>query len=257
MRLEGKVAFISGGARGIGAAIARLFAREGASVVIGDILERDGIQTETQIQEAGGEVRFVHMDVRNSSQWQHAINTAVSRYGKLNILVNNAGISRSGTVEDMPVETWDEIMSINNRGMFFGVKTAIPHIRTAGGGSIINVSSQFGIVGTDIADPAYVASKGSGHAFHKGAGRSVRQGEYPGQFIAPGAYQDAGQRLPVRPGAPQSGAALSAHGTSGRSGGSGVCRPLSGLRRVVLRHRGRAAGGRRLDSDIGLSTLVI
>ena len=73
MRLEGKVAFVSGGARGIGAAIAGLFASEGASVVIGDILERDGIQTETQIQEAGGEVRFVHMDVRSSSQWQHAI----------------------------------------------------------------------------------------------------------------------------------------------------------------------------------------
>ena len=167
MRLEGKVAFISGGARGIGGAIAKLFASEGASVVIGDIRERDGIQTENQIQQAGGEVRFVHMDVRSNSQWRHAIGTALSRYGKLDVLVNNAGISRSGTVEDMPVETWDEIMSINNRGMFFGVKEAIPQMRKAGGGSIINISSQFGIVGTDIADPAYVASKGAVTLFTK------------------------------------------------------------------------------------------
>ena len=167
MRLEGKVAFISGGARGIGGGIAKLFASEGASVVIGDIRERDGIQTENRIQEAGGEVRFVHMDVRSNSQWRHAIGTAVSRYGKLDILVNNAGISRSGTVEDMPVETWDEIMSINNKGMFFGVKEAIPHMREAGGGSIVNISSQFGVVGTDIADPAYVASKGAVTLFTK------------------------------------------------------------------------------------------
>ena len=167
MRLEGKVAFVSGGARGIGGGIARLFASEGASVVIGDILERVGIQTENEIQEAGGEARFVHMDVRSNSQWRHAIGTAVSRYGKLNILVNNAGISRSGTVEDMPVETWDEIMSINNKGMFFGVKEAIPHMREAGGGSIVNISSQFGVVGTDIADPAYVASKGAVTLFTK------------------------------------------------------------------------------------------
>ena len=167
MRLEGKVAFISGGARGIGAAIAQLFASEGASVVIGDILERDGIATEARIQEAGGEARFVHMDVRSESQWRHAIGTAISRYGKLDVLVNNAGISRSGTVEEMPVQTWDEIMSINNRGMFFGVKAAIPHMRTAGRGSIINVSSQFGVVGTDIADPAYVASKGAVTLFTK------------------------------------------------------------------------------------------
>ena len=167
MRLEGKVAFVSGGARGIGGGIARLFASEGASVVIGDILERVGIQTENEIQEAGGEARFVHMDVRSNSQWRHAIGTAVSRYGKLDILVNNAGISRSGTVEDMPVETWDEIMSINNKGMFFGVKEAIPHMREAGGGSIVNISSQFGVVGTDIADPAYVASKGAVTLFTK------------------------------------------------------------------------------------------
>ena len=167
MRLEGKVAFVSGGARGIGGGIARLFASEGASVVIGDILERVGIQTENEIQEAGGEARFVHMDVRSNSQWRHAIGTAVSRYGKLNILVNNAGISRSGTVEDMPVETWDEIMSINNKGMFFGIKEAIPHMREAGGGSIVNISSQFGVVGTDIADPAYVASKGAVTLFTK------------------------------------------------------------------------------------------
>ncbi len=167
MRLEGKVAFVSGGARGIGGGIARLFASEGASVVIGDILERVGIQTENEIQEAGGEARFVHMDVRSNSQWRHAIGTAVSRYGKLDILVNNAGISRSGTVEDMPVETWDEIMSINNKGMFFGVKEAIPHMRKAGGGSIVNISSQFGVVGTDIADPAYVASKGAVTLFTK------------------------------------------------------------------------------------------
>ncbi len=126
MRLEGKVAFISGGARGIGAADARLFAREGARVAIGDILDNDGCKLETEINKTGGEAFYVHLDVTSETDWQHCIGAVVSRFGKLNILVNNAGIGEGGMIEDVRVEEWDRSMAINARGVFLGTKIAIP-----------------------------------------------------------------------------------------------------------------------------------
>ena len=126
MRLENKVALISGGARGMGAAEARLFAREGAKVVIGDVLEEDGHQTEAQINESGRECLFVRLDVTSEANWQEAVATTVARFGKLDILVNNAGIYPPALIEDTTEELWDRIMDINGKGVFLGTKCAIP-----------------------------------------------------------------------------------------------------------------------------------
>ena len=161
MRLEGKVAIISGGARGMGAAEARLFAREGAKVVIGDVLDDLGKQVESEIAEAGGEATSVHLDVTSEADWANAVQTAVSSYGKLDILVNNAGIVFRSAGDDASVEEWDRLMDVNAKGVFLGTKSAIPEMRKAGDGSIINISSTSGIVGQNNIHPGYNASKGA------------------------------------------------------------------------------------------------
>jgi cyclopentanol dehydrogenase len=168
MRLENKVALISGGARGQGAAEARLFAREGARVVIGDVLEEEGRQVEAEINETGGECLFVSLDVTSEENWKEAVATAVARFGKLDILVNNAGIFKLGRVEETSQELWDEVMEINAKGVFLGTKCAIPEMRRAGGGSIINISSVAGLIGTQYS-AAYGASKGAVRLFTKSA----------------------------------------------------------------------------------------
>ena len=166
MRLENKVAFISGGARGMGAAEAKLFAREGARVVIGDILEEEGHKTEAEINETGGQCLFVKLDVTKEADWQRAVAATVTRFGRLDILVNNAGIDGSETVEDTDEELWDRMLQINAKGVFLGTKQAIPEMRNAGGGSIINISSVVGLVG-DSGSAAYSASKGAVRLFTK------------------------------------------------------------------------------------------
>jgi len=166
MRLEGKVALISGGARGMGAEEAKLFAREGAKVVIGDILEAEGKQTEAEVNEIGGDCLFVRLDVTNEADWEAAVGAAVARFGKLDILVNNAGIFRGAKVEDTSAEEWDQVMDINAKGVFLGTKVAIPEMRKAGGGSIVNISSVAGLVGNPFIS-AYNASKGAVRIFTK------------------------------------------------------------------------------------------
>jgi NAD(P)-dependent dehydrogenase (short-subunit alcohol dehydrogenase family) len=145
----------------MGAVEARLFAKEGAKVVLGDILEAQGRNVEAEIKAAGGEAVFVRLDVSNEADWQQAVATAVARFGKLDILVNNAGVSGRGRVEDVTLEEWNRVMDVNSTGVFLGTKTVIPAMRQAGGGSIINISSQLGLVGTDNSSPQYQASKGS------------------------------------------------------------------------------------------------
>lgn len=169
MRLDGKVALISGGARGMGAAEARLFARESAKVAIADVLEQEGRQLEAQINETGGQAVFIHLDVTSEAQWQKAIQATVARFGKLNVLVNNAGIGTYGKVEDKKVEEWDRVMAVNATGVFLGTKHAIPEMRKSGGGSIINISSQLGMVAMETVSPEYHASKGSVRIFTKAA----------------------------------------------------------------------------------------
>jgi len=147
MRLEGKVAFISGGARGMGAAEAKMFVREGAKVAIGDVLEEEGKKTEVQINEAGGQAIFVQMDVTSESDWRRAIGVTVQRFGKLDILVNNAAVAVFVEPDDATVDDWDRQMAINAKGVFLGTKAAIPEMRKAGVGSIVNISSTSGMIG--------------------------------------------------------------------------------------------------------------
>ena len=161
MRLEGKVALISGGARGQGAVEAQLFAREGAKVVFGDILDESGKQVEAEIHEAGGEAAYVHLDVTREDDWRTAVNTAIDRYGKLDILVNNAGILIRKGIEDTTEEDWDRIMGVNAKGAFLGTKHSIPAMRQAGGGSIVNISSTAGLVASPSGSASYTASKGA------------------------------------------------------------------------------------------------
>ena len=168
MRLEGKVAIISGGSRGMGAAEARMFAREGAKVVIGDLLEEEGLNVVSEIGEAGGEALFVTLDVTDESSWQSAVSAAVERFGKVDILVNNAAILRTQGLLETTEEIWDEVMDINVKGTFLGAKTVIPEMRKAGGGSIINISSGAGITGSRR-NTAYHASKGAVRIFTKSA----------------------------------------------------------------------------------------
>ncbi len=161
MRLEGKVAIISGGARGQGAAEAKMFAREGAKVVFGDILDEDGKKVEAEINEIGGDAVYVTLDVTDEDSWRQAVDTAVARYGKVDILVNNAGIAIWAAGDDASVEDWDRVMDVNAKGVFLGTKAVIPEMRKAGGGSIVNISSISGLIGQATIHPGYNASKGA------------------------------------------------------------------------------------------------
>ena len=189
MRLENKVALISGGARGMGAVEAKMFVQEGAKVVIGDVLDEDGKQIEAEINEAGGECVCVHLDETDETAWGDAVAAAVDRFGKLDILVNNAGIARINNVEDTTSDEWDLVMDINAKGVFLGTKAAIPEIRKAGGGSIVNISSIAGLTGGRTS--SYAASKGAVRLLTKSsaiqyAGEGIRcNSVHPGVIETP------------------------------------------------------------------------
>jgi NAD(P)-dependent dehydrogenase (short-subunit alcohol dehydrogenase family) len=176
MRLAGKVAIISGAAHGMGAEEARLFAREGAKVVIADVLEEEGKRVEAEIKAAGGEALFVRTDVTSEDDWRQAVQTAVSRFGKLDILVNNAGLSSTSVPDPMDTSGWRRIMDVNATGVFLGTKYAVPAMQRAGGGSIVNISSIMGFVGGEGGHPAYHASKGAVRIFTKAT--AVKYGPY-------------------------------------------------------------------------------
>ena len=167
-KLDGKVALISGGARGQGAAEAETFAREGAKVVFGDIRDTEGQKVEATIRAAGGEATYVHLDVTSETDWQRAVQTATGRHGRLDILINNAAIIIPRVpIEDRTAAEWDQVMAVNAKGVFLGTKYAIPAMRRAGGGSIVNISSVAGIGQSLHQEPAYAASKGAIRIFTK------------------------------------------------------------------------------------------
>ena len=160
MRLNNKAVLISGGARGMGSVEAKLFCSEGASVIIGDILEDEGRKIEAEINESGGVCIFVRLDVTSEEDWDSAVNLTVERFGKLDVLINNAGIFPMESVEETTVESWDRVMDVNAKGVFLGTKAAIPVMKTSGGGSIINLSSIAGLVGSAYS-ASYNATKGA------------------------------------------------------------------------------------------------
>jgi len=167
-RLSGKVALISGAALGMGFAEAQRFANEGACVVASDILVDEGEQLVSEICKSGGKATFVKLDVTSETNWQEAVETVVKTYGKLDILVNNAGIVALEGLEDTTLELWNKVMAVNSTGVFLGMKAAIPAMRKNGGGSIINISSIWGITGAGAAT-AYQASKGAIRTMTKSA----------------------------------------------------------------------------------------
>ena len=157
MRLKDKVAIVTGGAGGMGACTAKLFAKEGARVAIADMIDSDG---QAVAKEIGAAAIYQHLDVTKEAEWQALIAATLKAFGKLDILVNNAGIS--GSDPDLfNTEIWDRLMDINAKGVFLGMKMAVPEMRKAGGGSIVNISSISGFVGQRVVHMGYNASKGA------------------------------------------------------------------------------------------------
>ena len=167
-RVQGKTAIVTGGALGLGKAIAEMLAREGARVAVTDIKDTEGEQVAAGINEAGGEAFFLHHDVASEDDWRRVISETLRFCGRLDVLVNNAGVALAKSVEDTTLEDWRWLQSINLDGVFLGTKYAIEAMKQSGGGSIINLSSIEGIIG----DPnlaAYNASKGGVRLFTKSA----------------------------------------------------------------------------------------
>ena len=203
MRLKGKVAIITGGAHGMGAVEAVLFAKEGAKVVIADIREDDARKVEAEIAEVGGEAMVALLDVTKENQWERTIADVVARFGKLDILVNNAGISGSGEKDFGSSQAWDQLMDVNAKSVFLGMKHAIPEMEKAGGGAIVNISSISGMVGQSYIHPGYNASKGAVRLVTKAAAvqhaksgirvNSVHPGSMP-PMLTSGARGDGGSQ---------------------------------------------------------------
>jgi cyclopentanol dehydrogenase len=186
MRLRNKVAVITGGSRGQGAAEARLFAKEGASVIIGDILDHEGEKVSSQIQKEGGSALYVRLDVQKSDDWYSAVRLAVKEYGKIDILVNNAAILTLSTIEETTKEEWDKVMDINMWGIMLGTKAVLPEMRKAGGGSIVNIASLSAITAQPWA-AAYHASKGAVRIHTKEAALEFAKDNIRVNSINPGA----------------------------------------------------------------------
>jgi NAD(P)-dependent dehydrogenase (short-subunit alcohol dehydrogenase family) len=162
MRLENKVAIITGAGSGIGREAARIFAREGAKVVVADMNEQGGAQTVADIKSSGGDAIFVHTNVSKAASVQALVKAAEEQYGKVSVIFNNAGIfpDDDGSVVDTTEEVWDLVMNVNLKGVFLGCKYGIPALQRAGGGSIINVASFVALIGAATPQIAYTASKG-------------------------------------------------------------------------------------------------
>jgi 3(or 17)beta-hydroxysteroid dehydrogenase len=166
-RVKGKSAIVTGAAGGLGSAITALLAAEGAAVTLTDVNEAAGRKVAAEIKSKGGRAIFIKHDVSSESDWRRVVEKTVAEYGKLDVLVNNAGIMIVSKIEDMPLEEWRRLMSVNLDGVFLGTKHAVPAMRKSGGGSIINMSSAAGIVGTADSTAAYSASKGGVRLFTK------------------------------------------------------------------------------------------
>jgi 3(or 17)beta-hydroxysteroid dehydrogenase len=169
MRLANKVALITGAASGMGASMARIFAAEGAKVVVADLLETDGREVVADIVRANGAAIFQRLDVASEPEWRAAVDAAIAAYGRLDILVNDAGLSGSAEADLFDTAAWDRLMAVNARGVFLGIKFAIPIMKAQGGGSIVNISSISGITGQHGVHVAYNASKGAVRTLTKAA----------------------------------------------------------------------------------------
>jgi len=176
-RVKGKVAIVTGAAGGLGKAHALLLSKEGAKVVVTDTNEAQGKRVAEEIKKGGGEAIFIKHDVSSEKEWEKVIRETLERFGKLDILVNNAGVNLWKKIEDTSLDEWQWLMSINLNGVFLGTKYAIGAMKKNGGGSIINISSVAGIVGT-LDTSAYHASKGGVRIFTKAAALECSKAGY-------------------------------------------------------------------------------
>lgn len=160
MRLKDKVAIVTGAASGMGAATAELFAREGAKVMLTDLLEDEGMAVVARINAAGGEAQFLRHDVSSDSEWDTVVAGTLEAFSRIDVLVNNAGVSGSDP-DQLSIAVWDQQMHINARGVFLGMRAVIPVMQKAGSGSVVNISSISGIVGQDFVHMGYNAAKGA------------------------------------------------------------------------------------------------
>jgi len=161
MRLNNKTALITGSARGIGAAIARRFSEEGATVFVADLDETEGKKTVSDIVKEGGKAFFVFLNVTSEESWGKALRVVIEHSGRLDVLINNAGINIREPIEEMKEESLDTMLAVNVKGPFMGIKHVIPLMRKNGGGCIINMSSICGLVGHKFTTEAYTTTKGA------------------------------------------------------------------------------------------------
>ena len=181
-RVDGKVVLISGGARGMGAAHAETLVAEGAQVVIGDVLDNEGRQVAETLGEA---CHFAHLDVTDPDQWDAAVATCVTRFGRLDALVNNAGIVKMGSLRGSSLADWQRVLDVNLTGAYLGMRSAVEPMIAGGGGSIINVSLVEGMAGSAHLH-AYVAAKFGLRGITKSAAGGVRPTRHSGQLLHPG-----------------------------------------------------------------------
>jgi 3alpha(or 20beta)-hydroxysteroid dehydrogenase len=181
--LAGRCVIVTGAARGQGAAHARALAAEGARVVLTDVLDDPGEQVAAEIGDAA---RYVHLDVTSESEWAAAVETAVAAFGPVRVLVNNAGLLIRGTIEAASLSDWDLIMNVNVKGAFLGLRAVLDSMRGAGGGSVVNISSNAGMLGTPNA-LAYVTSKWAGRGMTKAAAAELGKYGIRVNSIHPGA----------------------------------------------------------------------
>ena len=174
MRLDGKVAIITGAAHGMGEAEARLFAEEGARVVVADVLGKEAEAVAADIRASGGNAIAATIDVTSEPEWVALIAKTLASYGRIDILVNNAGISGSSVGDPDGLEGWQRVIAVNQTSVFLGTKLAAEQMAKTGGGSIVNISSIMGFVGGPSGHPAYSASKGAVRIYTKTA--AVRYG---------------------------------------------------------------------------------
>jgi cyclopentanol dehydrogenase len=184
-RLRGKVALITGGARGMGASHGELFAEEGATVVLADVRDDLGEEAAMTFGERGLLVSYVHLDVTVSRDWAEAIATTERTHGRLDVLVNNAGIISDADAVEESEETWAQVIAVNQTGVFLGIKHAVPAMRRSGGGSIVNISSIVGVVGVEDYI-AYQASKGAVRLMSRSAALSYAKDGIRVNTVCPG-----------------------------------------------------------------------
>ena len=265
MRLEGKVAVITGAAVGIkgelmnfGGGAGWRFVEEGARVVLTDIDDERGETTAADIREAGGDAMYMHHDVSTEEDWDRVIDATLSRHGKLDVLINNAGGGGGGyeITSDAPVDVFRRWMDVNSTGTFLGIRAAVDPMKAAGGGSIINMSSIYGLIGGP-SPPAYLASKGSDSDSVQGHRSAVGPVWHSSQLDTPGVCLHGGHQHEVFRGrrggrSPCAGA----YGPVRHRGRDRLRHGLSGVRRVGLGHRRRIGDRRRADGGVTAVSLI-